>query len=73
MLSFADDFDDIIRSIKMDTDVNEVCLVDADALVAMVDAKLRDPIQVTLGSDGLQRLFSVSGVITAEMVRKQFI
>lgn len=65
---FADDYDDAIRSIKMDTDTSEVCLVEAGALVAMVDAKLRDPLEVTLGPDGLQRLFSVSGVMTAESV-----
>ena len=66
--SFLDDFDDVIRSIKMDTDVNEVCLLEATALVAMVDAKLRNPQQVTLGPDGMQRLFSSSGLITAEDV-----
>lgn len=66
---FADDYDDSIRSIKMETDVNEVCLVEADALVAMVDAKMRFPQDVSLGSDGLQRYFSVSGVLSAELIR----
>jgi hypothetical protein len=70
--SFVDDFDDTIRSIKMETDVNEVVLVEAPALTEMVDVKLRAPLQVTLGPDGLQRLFSVSGVLTAAMVREQF-
>jgi hypothetical protein len=65
---FLDDFVDVIRSIKMETDVNEVCLLEAAALVAMVDAKLRNPQQVTLGPDGMQRLFSSSGLITAEDV-----
>jgi len=68
---FADDYDDTIRSIKMETDVNEVCLIEADALVAMVEAKLRDPLEVTLGSDGLQMYLSMSGVLTAEQVRQQ--
>ena len=63
-----DDLDDLIRSLKMDTDTNEVCLMEAAALVAMVDAKLRDPPSVTLGADGLQRLFSDSGIITADHV-----
>ena len=40
-----------------------------DALVEMVDAKLRAPLQITLGPDGLQRLFSDSGVVTAEKVK----
>lgn len=67
---FADDYDDAIRSLKMETDVNEVCLVEADALVVMVDAKLRAQNQVTLGPDGLQRLFSVSGILSAQTVQQ---
>lgn len=66
---FADDYDDAIRSLKMETDVNEVCLVEADALVAMVDAKLRFPQDVSLGPDGLQRFFSVSGILSADFIR----
>jgi hypothetical protein len=69
---FKDDYDDLIRSIKMDTDTNEVCLIEAPALVAMVDAKLRNPLQVSLGPDGLQRLFSNSGILTGEDVLKNF-
>ena len=65
---FADDYDDTIRSLKMETDVNEVCLVEADALVIMVDAKLRAPNLVTLGPDGLQQLFSSSGILSAQTV-----
>jgi len=67
---FADDFDDPVRSLKMETDISEVILVQADALVAMVDAKLRAPRHVSLGPDGLQRLFTNSGVLTAEDVRE---
>ncbi len=69
--TFTDDFDDTIRSIKMETNVNEVILVEADAIVAMVDAKLRDPIITSLGVDGLQRLFTSSGILEAEYVREQ--
>jgi hypothetical protein len=69
---FKDDYDDLIRSIKMETDTNEVCLIEAAALVAMVDAKLRNPLQVSLGPDGLQRLFSNSGILTADDVLKNF-
>ena len=68
--TFADDFDDAIRSIKMETDVNEVCLVEAEALVAMVDAKPRSPLQISLGSDGLQQLFANSGILAAENVKE---
>jgi hypothetical protein len=70
---FADDYDDAIRSIKMDTDVNEVCLVEAEALVAMVDAKLRFPQDVSLGPEGLQRLFSSSGIVSGESIRNTFL
>ena len=68
--SFSDEFDDLIRTLKMETNVNEVCLVEAAALVAIVDQKLRAPISVNLGSDGIQRLFSSSGRITASDVLK---
>ena len=54
----------------MDTDVNEVILMEADALVAIVDAKLRAPLEITLGADGIQRLFTSSGVLSSETVRE---
>lgn len=69
--SFADDFDDLIRGLKMDTDINEICLMESDVLLAMVDAKLRDPNQISLGPDGLQRLFCNSGILTAEHVKEE--
>jgi hypothetical protein len=68
--SFADDFDDTIASIKMETEVSEVVLLDAEALVAIVEAKLRAPLQVTLGPDGIQRLFTNSGRLSAAVVRE---
>ena len=67
---FADDWDDAVRSLKMETDVSDVCLMDAGAVVAMVEAKLRNPHETTLGPDGLQRLFSTSGVITPDTVQQ---
>ncbi len=70
---YTDDFDDSIRSIKMETDVSEVILVEAEAIVEMVDAKLRSPLDVTLGSDGFQQLFAVSGLLTAENVSELLI
>jgi hypothetical protein len=66
--NFLDDFDSSIRSIKMETDLSEVCLLEATALVAMVELKLRNPLQVSLGPDGIQQLFSNSGLIDAELV-----
>ena len=65
---FKDDYDDAVRSLKMETHVNEVCLIQADALVAMVDSKLREPQQMDLGSTGLQRLFCNSGILARELV-----
>ncbi len=53
----------------METDISEVCLLNADALVVMVEIRLRDPLGISLGTDGLQRVFSVSGVVSAETVR----
>jgi hypothetical protein len=67
---FSDDHDDTIRMLKMETDVSEVCLVEADALVEMVDSRLLSPLDVTLGPDGLQRLFAVSGIISRHHVRE---
>ena len=60
--SFAEDVDDVIRSLKMETDVNEVCFVEAAALVAMVESKLRNPLQVTLGTRRHPGRFSDSGI-----------
>jgi len=39
----------------------------------MVNAKLRAPIEITLGPDGFQRLFSISGVVTSEIVQEQLV
>jgi hypothetical protein len=69
---FSEDYDEAIRSIKMETDVSEVVLAEAEALIAMVDAKLRAPQQITLGPDGLQRLFTGSGIINATVVKEEF-
>ena len=67
---FADDFDDAIASIKMETDISEVVLLEAEALVAIVEAKLRAPRQLTLASDGIQRLFTQSRRLSADAVRE---
>ncbi len=68
--NFSDDYDDAIRGLKMETDVSEVILLKSDALVAMVDAKLRSPQQLSLGPDGIQRLFTNSQVLDAETVNE---
>jgi hypothetical protein len=70
---FSGDHDDTVRMIKMETDVSEVCLVEAAALVEIVDARLRAPLQVSLGPDGVQRLLAVSGIVTPEIVRENLV
>ncbi len=56
---FTEDYDETICSIKMDTHVNEVALVEAEAFVAMVDAKLRDPLQMTSEAMGFSDSFQL--------------
>lgn len=67
--SFSGDHDDVIRSIKMDTDVREILLVEAGALVALLEAKLRDPL-LTLGPEGIQRLLADSGILSEADVKE---
>ncbi|MEQ2009649.1 MAG: hypothetical protein ABMA26_22930 [Limisphaerales bacterium] len=68
--AFTDDYDDSIAAMKMETEVSEVILLEAKALMAIVEAKLRAPLQLTLGPDGIQQLFTRSGVLNTERVRK---
>jgi len=70
--AFDKGYSEPIENLKMETDISEVILVEADALVAMVEAKIRDPQQITLGPDGLQRLFSESRILTGQDVRSKF-
>ena len=67
--SFSGDHDDVIRSLKMDTDVREVLLVEAGALLALLEAKLRYPL-LTLGPEGIQRLLANSGLLTEANARE---
>jgi hypothetical protein len=66
--SFSGEHDDAIRGIKIDTPVNEVILAEVNALLAMVENKLRDPM-INLGPESLQRLFANSGVLSESDVR----
>ena len=47
----------------------EVLLVEASALVALLEAKLRDPL-LSLGPEGVQRLIADSGVLSEADVRE---
>lgn len=66
---FSGDHDDVIRSLKMDTDVREVLMVEAGALVALLEARLRDPL-LSLGPEGLQRLLADSGLLSEADVKE---
>lgn len=67
--SFSGDHDDIIRSIKMNTEVREIILVEVGALVALLEAKLKNP-SLTLGPHGIQPMLVNSGVLTEADVRE---
>ena len=67
--SFTGNHDDAIRSMKIDTNVNEVLLVEAKSLLAMLEGKLRNP-DVSFGPDGIQRLLASSGLLTDGDVRE---
>jgi len=67
--AFTGDHDDAIRSLKIDTNVNEVLLVEVKSLLAMLEGKLRNP-NVSFGPDGIQRLLASSGLLTEGDVRE---
>lgn len=67
--SFTGDHDDAIRGLKIDTNVNEVLLVEVKSLLAMLEGKLRNP-NVSLGPDGIQRLLVSSGLLTESNVKE---
>ena len=53
----------------MDTEIKEVCLVEAEALAAVVEMHLQSPREFSLGSDGLQRIFAnPQGIITKQFI-----
>jgi hypothetical protein len=67
--SFTGDHDDVIRGMKIDTDVREVLLVEANALLALLDGRRRNP-DLDLGPDGVQRLLADSGLLTDADIRE---
>ena len=65
--SFSDDFDTVIRNLKIETEIREVLFIEAAALVTLLDQKLRNP-ELDLGPNGVQGLLAQSAIITdAEM------
>lgn len=67
--AFTGNHDDAIRGMKIETNVNEVLLVEVAALLAMLEGKLRNP-TISLGPDGLQRLLAFSGLLVEGDVRE---
>jgi len=67
--SFTGDHDDVIRDLKIETDVKEVLFVEASALLVLLEGKFRNP-ELTLGPDGLQRLLTSSGILSEADARE---
>jgi hypothetical protein len=67
--AFTGNHDDVIRGMKIETNVNEVLLVEVNALLALLEGKLRNP-TISLGPDGIQRLLAFSGILTEGDVRE---
>jgi hypothetical protein len=66
---FTGDHDDVIRGLKIETEAREVLLIEAAALLVLLEGKLRDP-SLTLGPDGVQRLLASSGPVTEADARE---
>ena len=60
---FSADFDDFIRNMKMETDIDEIIFIEANALLLLLEQKLRSN-EFGLGPGGLQNFLSQSGIIT---------
>lgn len=69
--TFNDEYDDETRTLKIETGVNEVILAEVEALLVLLENKLRDP-EVTLGPRHFQKLLADSGLLTARAVRDFF-
>lgn len=65
-------FNEEIRSIKNDTDIREVLFIEADALLAILEQKLKDS-EFDLGPEGVQYLLAQSGIIQKQDVLEYFI
>lgn len=73
--TFSDESRESIRTLKITTDIQEVRLVEADALLALLENRLRDPM-FSLGpgdatGPGIQDFFAESGILTVADVREE--
>ncbi|WP_160134458.1 hypothetical protein [Halococcus salsus] len=75
--SFYDaDRPDAVRRLKIETEIQEVRLIETNALLDILETRLREPM-FTLGptnadGPGIQDLFAESGVLTAVEVQEQY-
>lgn len=67
--SFNGDFDDVIRSLKMETDIREVLFIESTALLSMLEQKLRKS-DLDLVPKGIQNIFAQSGIITNSDIKE---
>lgn len=65
---FSGDHDSEIRSLKIDTNIREIQLVEVSALLVLLEGKFRNP-EITLGPNGVQNLLAASGLLTTADVR----
>ena len=72
---FTDEGRDAIRTLKISTDIQEVRLIESEALLALLEHRLRDPSfdlgPGDIGGPGIQDFFAESGVLTATDVREE--
>lgn len=73
--TFTDESRETIRALKMSTDIQEVRLVEVDALLAILENRLRDP-RFSLGpgdvsGPGIQDFFAESGILSAVDIREE--
>lgn len=66
---FKGEFEDIIRSIKMETEIRELIFIEASSLLIILEQKLRNP-DLDLGPKGVQSLFAQSGILTNSDVKE---
>ncbi|MGB8252570.1 MAG: hypothetical protein WCF08_05100, partial [Anaerolineaceae bacterium] len=69
--TFNGEYDDATRTLKIETGVNEVLLVEVDALLLVLENKLRDS-DINLGPSHIQKLLAASGLLTKDTVRNFF-
>lgn len=68
---FIGEYDKASRTLKIETGVNEVILVEVNSLLLLLENKLRDP-EISLGPKHIQKLLAASGLLTADTVRDFF-